>query len=155
MVPYIGSASIIVVTHKPAAYPLYNTTGVTQEAIMPVSPSSRGSDDRRGRSRGRDNAIGVTYDDMTAISGVHPDPLTRMTDDALNDAITDQEQLCMTKVNDAQRTRTVLTAMLVERRSRGEESDNSPSRSNSPPSVEDCAVHHQGWPQSGCSSRTD
>ena len=74
---------------------------------MPVTPSSRGSDDRRGRSRGRDNAIGVTYDNITAISDVHPDPLTRMTDDALNDAIIAQEQLCMTKDGDAQRAHCV------------------------------------------------
>ena len=74
---------------------------------MPESRSSRGSGDHRGRSRGRDNAIVTTYDNMTALNSVHPDPLTRLTDAMLNDTITAQEQLCMDKDNEAQRARTV------------------------------------------------
>ena len=52
------------------------------------SRSSGGSGDYRGRSRGRDNAVIITYDSMTALNSVHPDLLTRMTDIELNDAIT-------------------------------------------------------------------
>ena len=46
--------------------------GATQMVIMSVTPSSRESDNRRGRNRGHDNAIGVTHDNMTAMSDVHP-----------------------------------------------------------------------------------
>ena len=74
---------------------------------MPESRGSRGSSDRRGRSRGRSDAIVTTYDNMTALNSVHPDPLTRMTDTELNDVITAQEQLCMTKDNEAQRAHCV------------------------------------------------
>ena len=141
--PYIGSVSGIIAAPCLTACPQYNTIGVTQTVIMSVTPSSRKLNNRRGRSRGRDNAIGVTYDNMTALSDVHPNPLTRMTDDALDDAIIAQEQLCMTRAGDVQRARTVLTAMLVERCSRDADhcadtgSIDNPSRSNSPPSVAD------------------
>ena len=74
---------------------------------MPESRRSRGSSEHRGRSRGRGNAAATTYDNMTALNSAHPDPLTRLTDAMLNDTIAAQEQLCMTKDNEAQRAHRV------------------------------------------------
>ena len=104
-----------------------------------ASRSSGGSGSLRGRSRGRDNAEITTFDNMTALNNVHPDPLRRMSEVELNKTITAQERLCITKDNEAHQARTVLTAMLIERSSRGDEPHTptepgiSPSRSNSPP----------------------
>ena len=43
-----------------------------QVAMISVTPSSRESNNRRDCNHGHDNAIGVTHDNMTAISDVHP-----------------------------------------------------------------------------------